>query len=137
MLPRHCTFIRAPAPPYDWRSSFRSSQEINLWQGGYGTNNPCPFGFRLPTDAEWEIERASWSPINDEGALSSPLKLVLAGRRGWSHGLIDLEGVKGFYWSSSVDGSNSRYMLISDSSTTTRININYRSFGYSIRCIKD
>jgi hypothetical protein len=29
----------------------------NLWQGESGTNNPCPTGFRLPTDTELEAER--------------------------------------------------------------------------------
>ena len=33
----------------DWRSQ----QNNNLWQGVYGTNNPCPDGYRLPIQAEW------------------------------------------------------------------------------------
>jgi uncharacterized protein (TIGR02145 family) len=35
--------------PYDWRVP----QNDNLWQGVDGTNNPCPEGWRIPTQTEW------------------------------------------------------------------------------------
>src|SRR5690606_24737546 len=44
----------------DWRSS----QNNNLWQGVNGINNPCPTGYRLPTEAELDAERLSWSGNN-------------------------------------------------------------------------
>ena len=44
--PAHGDFILAPNAPYDWRSP----QNANLWQGVNGVNNPCPSGYRLPTD---------------------------------------------------------------------------------------
>ena len=53
----------------DWRST----RNNNLWQGEHGVNNPCPSGFRLPTAAEWETERASWgSNQNAVSAFASP-----------------------------------------------------------------
>ena len=45
--PGHGDFILANANLFDWRSP----QNDNLWQGVSGTNNPCPSGFRLPTEA--------------------------------------------------------------------------------------
>jgi hypothetical protein len=75
--PGHGNFILAPNSPYDWRSP----QNNNLWQGVNGTNNPCPAGYRLPTEAELNAERLSWSSNNAAGAFASPLKLPVAGYR--------------------------------------------------------
>jgi hypothetical protein len=42
----HGRFILPPLGHYDWRSPGND----NLWQGVSGINNPCPAGFRLPTE---------------------------------------------------------------------------------------
>jgi formylglycine-generating enzyme required for sulfatase activity len=69
MTPEHGDFIINGSSPYDWRNP----QNDNLWQGVSGTNNPCPSGYRLPTEAEWEAERQNWSSNNTAGAFASPL----------------------------------------------------------------
>src|SRR6056297_790033 len=58
--PGHGDFITSNSSPYDWRNP----QNDNLWQGVSGTNNPCPSGYRLPTEAEWEEEVTSWGSYN-------------------------------------------------------------------------
>ena len=73
--PGHGDFILTSTPPFDWRIP----QNDYLWQGVSGTNNPCPAGFRIPTEAEWETEMDSWSSMDPAGAFASPLKLVLGG----------------------------------------------------------
>jgi len=129
--PGHGNFILAPNSPYDWRSP----QNDNLWQGVSGTNNPCPTGYRLPTEAEWEAERASWGSNNSTGAFASPLKLPVAGGRGNSNGSLYYVGSYGYYWSSTVDGTYSRYLRFgsSDASMYSR----NRAYGRSVRCLKD
>src|SRR5690554_5807238 len=97
--PGHGNFITTNSSPNDWRNP----QNDNLWQGVSGTNNPCPSGYRLPTEAEWEAERTSWSSNNEAGAFASPLKLPVAGRRDFSDGTLGDVGSGGFYWSSTVD----------------------------------
>lgn len=129
--PGHGSFILAPNSPNDWRSP----QNGNLWQGVNGINNPCPQGFRLPTAAEWEAERQSWSSDNASGAFSSPLKLPMAGLRNVSNGSLDNVGSNGRYWSGAVDGSSSRNLLF-DSSFASMFS-NSRASGFSVRCIKD
>ena len=61
--PGHGNFITEPNNPYDWRSS----QSSTLWQGEAATNNPCPEGYKVPSEAELEAERLSWSPITNAG----------------------------------------------------------------------
>jgi uncharacterized protein (TIGR02145 family) len=124
--------------PYDWRTP----QNDNLWQGVSGTNNPCPTGFRLPTEAEFETERDSWISNDAAGAFASPLKLVVAGYRRHFNGTPSIADIEGYYWSSTVNevvlpGDNyraSRYLVFSSvgAGTTSR----KRAAAFSVRCIK-
>jgi hypothetical protein len=129
--PGHGNFILAPNSPYDWRSP----QNDNLWQGLSGTNNPCPSGYRLPTEAEWNAERLSWSSNNSAGAFASPLKLPVAGGRLGSNGSLGSVGSYGYYWSSTVDGSGSRGLYFG--STGAGMYYGSRAGGDSVRCLKD
>jgi uncharacterized protein (TIGR02145 family) len=129
--PGHGSFILAPTSPWDWR---RRSND-NLWQGVNGINNPCPVGYRLPTEAEWEAERASWSSRNAAGAFNSPLKLPLAGLRSYSSGSLFNVGSFGLYWSGSVSGADARYLDLS-SSYAGMFGYN-RAYGLSVRCLRD
>ncbi|MFW5805829.1 MAG: hypothetical protein ACOCVX_04800, partial [Bacteroidales bacterium] len=128
--PGHGNFILAQGSPYDWRSP----QNDNLWQGVSGTNNPCPSGYRLPTDAELEAERLSWSSNNSAGAFGSPLKLPVAGNRNGGDGSLDNVGSFGYYWSSTVDGTYSRFLIFS---SNAGMYSDCRVYGLSVRCIKD
>jgi uncharacterized protein (TIGR02145 family) len=130
-VPGHGSFILAPNSPYDWRSP----QNTNLWQGVNGVNNPCPTGYRLPTEVELNAERLSWSSNNTAGAFASPLKLPVAGYRHYSNGAQGLVGSGGYYWSSTVSGTYSR--LLSFGSTNAGISSYYQARGYSVRCIMD
>jgi uncharacterized protein (TIGR02145 family) len=129
--PGHSDFITINSGLYDWRSP----QNNNLWQGVSGINNPCPSGYRLPTYAELDAERTSWGTNNAAGAFASPLKLPKAGNRYSSSGSLGSVGSGGAYWSSTVDGTNSRNLAFSSSSAS--VSSSRRANGYSVRCIKD
>jgi uncharacterized protein (TIGR02145 family) len=124
--PGNGRFILAPDKPIDWRSP----QNNNLWQGVNGTNNPCPSGYRLPTEAEWTTERDSWTPKTSVGAFASPLKLPMAGNRNGYDGLIIKVGTIGYYWSSTDYG-------LSFEGSYTSMSPYSRANGFSVRCIKD
>jgi hypothetical protein len=130
--PANINFIIAPDSPYDWRSG----QNANLWQGVSGTNNPCPSGYRLPTDIELAAELASWSSSDRAGAFASPLKLPMAGRR-FYFGSLYPENTTGFYWSSTVSGTSSLALTFSFDTMSTPISPNGRANGGSVRCIKN
>ncbi|MDX9776817.1 MAG: FISUMP domain-containing protein, partial [Petrimonas sp.] len=129
--PGHGNFISIGSSPYDWRNP----QNDNLWQGVSGTNNPCPSGYRLPTEAEWEAERTSWSSNNEAGAFASPLKLPVAGGRSYSDVTLGDVGSDGYYWSSTVSGTDASFLIFDSSSAS--MGSDYRALGFSVRCLKD
>uniref|UniRef100_UPI004048E1FA hypothetical protein n=3 Tax=Flavobacterium sp. TaxID=239 RepID=UPI004048E1FA len=129
--PGHGNFITNGSSPYDWRNP----QNDNLWQGVSGTNNPCPSGYRLPTEAEWEAERTSWSSNNEAGAFASPLKLPVAGYRNYSNGTLTSVGSYGYYWSSTVFGTYASFLYFF--SSDAYMFSYYRANGFSVRCLKD
>jgi len=148
----HSSFILVDSSPHNWRDP----QNDNLWQGVLGINNPCPSEWRIPTEAEWDIERVSWSEQNAGGAFISPLKLTVAGHRTFSSGSPYQSpqnvSYSGSYWSSTVfdvyasrlyfdltaalfsDDSNSYFAFLGNAAIS---NHNYRALGSSVRCIKD
>jgi prepilin-type N-terminal cleavage/methylation domain-containing protein len=129
--PGHGNFIINGGSPYDWRSDNNN----NRWNASPTTvNNPCPIGWRIPTEAEWSAEKLSWVTNNRAGAFASPLKLTVAGYRLGSNASLSSVGSNGTYWSSSISGTNSRYLLFygssADMSNNSRVN------GLTVRCIK-
>jgi uncharacterized protein (TIGR02145 family) len=129
--PGHGGFITSDSLPFDWRVSPNNT----LWQPETSANNPCPAGFSLPTDAEWETELASWPSSNSAGAFASPLKLVVGGFRFYSGGTLYWVGSSGLYWSGSVDG-NDAHNLNFDGGGANRFS-SQRADGLSVRCIMD
>jgi hypothetical protein len=129
--PTNGNFILAPNTPKDWRSS----QNVNLWQGVNGVNNPCPSGYRIPTETEINAERLSWGQNTSVGAFTSPLKLPMTGYRDSSGGSLVDVGARGPYWSSTVSGVNSR-SLDFDTSNTGMYD-DARANGFTVRCIKN
>jgi uncharacterized protein (TIGR02145 family) len=129
--PANGNFILAPNTPNDWRST----QNDNLWQGVSGVNNPCPIGYRIPTETELNAERLSWSANTSVGAFASPLKLPIAGALVYSSGSFNDVGTSGTYWSSSVSGADSRHLYFDNSNGL--MSARYRAFGLSVRCIKN
>jgi len=128
--PAHGSFIITSSSPNDWRAP----QNDALWQGVNGVNNPCPSGYRLPTDAEQNAEMLSWSSANAAGAFASPLKLPVAGYRIYNTGALTIVGLGGNYWSMTVGGANSRRLGFGGNATMDTAN---RANGLSVRCIKN
>ncbi len=121
--PGHGFFINANS--FNWQSPVNSG----LWQGVDSKNNPCPNGFRLPTIEEFEAEVVLWSSQNAAGALASPLKLPIAGRR-HTDGNIYSVGSNGMY------RTNSTFILNITSTSAARAG-DERIDGFCVRCIKD
>ena len=124
-------FITEGNSPFDWLAT----QDNSLWQGVSGTNNPCPAGYRVPTEIELQNLESSFSPNTSPGAFSSPVKMLVAGYRSRSSGSLFYVGSIGYYWSSTVSGADARYLSFSISNSD--ISTFNRAGGVSVRCLKD
>lgn len=132
--PGHGNYITTSSAPNNWRNP----QNLNLWQGANGTNNPCPNGYRLPTSIELEAERASWVTNNAAGAYASPLKISVAGARSISNypSALQYQNSEGRYWSSTnYNGNASNQLYISGGGSS--VSYTNRATGNSVRCIKN
>jgi hypothetical protein len=108
------------------------TDEDDLWQAGL--NDPCPTGYRIPTETEIETERANFSSNDANGAFSA-LKLPLTGIRSGSDGTISTVGVNGRYWTSKISGTSARHFGFSN--VNAGVGTTDRAAGLSVRCIKD
>jgi hypothetical protein len=125
----HGDFITA-ATTYDWLST----QDDSLWNGLSGINNPCPSGFRLPTNAEFEAEALSSSSDAYE-----KLKMPSGGFFEATHSIFDV-GSDGYYWTSGIDlepTTHRGYYLWFSSSNSSIISGEGNAAGMCVRCIKD
>lgn len=137
--PNHGNFIMVN------NAQWQSPTVNNLWQGVNGINNPCPLGYRIPTQSELNEERLSWqqAPINSTnniaGGFASPLKLTMGGRRNNSNGSVTNFSNYGSYWSSTAQAfEETSFDLFVDQNNPSSVGWNHnRSNGVSVRCIKD
>lgn len=126
--------------PYSWMDPIN----FDTWNGVDAANNPCPDGYRLPTEEEYTIEVASWSSIDVSGVLASTLKLTTAGRReGGSHLAAISSSTRGYYATSEYRGFTvddeyrTALLYFNPSSGSTSISQDYTRNGFPVRCIKD
>ena len=127
--PGHPNFISTIVTPVDWRNDNNN----NRWETA--NQGPCPVGYHVPTDAQWNTADTFGAWNNNTDTYNSALKLPSAGDRYHVTGLLYDQGTYGFYWSSSVSGPNARHLLFYSTAAYTYNNI--RAGGLTVRCLKD
>jgi len=142
--PAYGKFITTNTSPWDWRSP-----QINtLWNSGTESspiktaNDPCPAGWRVPTNAEFKnlVDSGSdWDPLKEGRYFGSGTQRVFfpaAGLRAYKDVLLGNVGSYGYYWSSTPNYSSKAYSMGFDSGDANAYG-NYRSFGFSVRCVAE
>lgn len=133
ITPNHNKFIYRSE---DWSTIDSSGALRSLFMAKTDGTGLCPLGFRMPTDTELNAERLSWSSNNSAGAYASPLKWLATGYLDYINASLD--GVargRGFYWSSTANGSYGRNLYLNSSNAD--VSSFYRADGFAVRCIKD
>jgi hypothetical protein len=103
-------------------------------------NDPCAIelgtGWRIPTQAEWTNADANGSWSSGAHAYNSVLKLHAAGLIYGSPGVLYSRGGDGSYWSStSYSNSSARYLGFG--SSYSYMVYDAKTYGNTLRCIKD
>ena len=127
--PSHNNFILTNVTPFDWRTD----NNDNRWQTA--SQGPCPAGYHVPTTTEWDTADTFGAWNNNADPFNSALKLPSAGNRHRIIGLLSDQGTLGYYWSSTVSGTNARFLYFY--STVASTNNNLRAHGFSVRCLRD
>ena len=128
--PGHPNFILTKAGTFDWLAT---QADPDRW--ATANQGPCPKGYHVPTDTEWNTayKFGAWNYNTD--TYNSALKLPSAGGRNSLSGLLLNQGTYGYYWSSTVSGTNARGLYFN--STAVSRSINERAYGLTVRCLKD
>jgi uncharacterized protein (TIGR02145 family) len=134
-----------------WGNQGGSTANGNWTPTVKGPNDPCPDGFRVPSQAEWQAVHDNnavfrtgepWAVSTYEfgnalhfgpNVVTPALTLPAAGTR--TGAALENRGTHGFYWSSTENGS-SAYNFRFNSSTIPANSIS-RAYGFSVRCIAE
>lgn len=137
--PSHALYIMSGI---DWRSgtNIPANDILEPWLNESSVNNPCPEGFRVPTETNYSnlIGQPTFPSGSNhpERFAESRLKFTTAGNRRSDSGNIVGEGTHGNYvFGPKLPSQSANRLHIS--SFQTVISGDYRSYGYTVRCIKD
>ncbi len=123
----------------------------DFWQGVGGINNPCPYGFRLPTVAEFEVEFATQDFESDTYDINTfYLKVAETGFRN-SSGFYSINSIRISFWTSTVVESVPQIASIrkvlkqtikkdenkSSGKYSTSFSNSFPKSGFPVRCIRD
>jgi uncharacterized protein (TIGR02145 family) len=128
--------------PTDASNDWLITPDNSLWTGANPATNPCPTGFRIPTEAEWSAENIAnvTATFQTNGLkLTLPGMLTNFGSGGASYTAKNSYGqylTQTAYTTSPVTGG-ARYFGVNASNQAWFDQNYYKWHGMSVRCIKN
>jgi len=109
------------------------------------SNNVCPSGWRVPTDAELISLKVSgyvWTNLNGVngglfGSGDNTVFLPAVGWRNTSNGVLNIAGFNGNYWSSTQSDNSIARNLSFDATGAWNNYWSTRTKGFSVRCVAE
>jgi uncharacterized protein (TIGR02145 family) len=106
-------------------------------------NDPCPFGWRVPTREEIKslvADGSEWTNLNDIngrifGRDNNTIFFPATGNR-YSSGVLVNDGISGSYWSS-IQLDSEAAMRLSFNSWDTYLGSTNKGYGMSVRCVAE
>ncbi len=101
--------------------------------------DPCPEGWRLPTEAEYSnfsTTTFTWDATNS-GRTYNGNWFPAAGYRFSDDGSVSVVGGSGYCWSASPFSENGGYFLNFGSGSVYPADNYYRAYGFSVRCVQE
>jgi len=128
-----------PSPMPGWNSTVPTG---TMW---YAENDPCPTGWRVPTQAELQSlynAGSAWTTIDGVngrlyGTAPNQIFLPATGWRWSNGGALDGVDESGNYWSSTQNDSTNVWGLSFHSSLSNISPLAFRSFGFNVRCVAE
>jgi hypothetical protein len=133
-VPGNSKYIFSSDGSNDWLAT----PDNTLWNGVNAPNNPCPAGFRIPTESEWAAEAAVFTSNNVDGSFETGYGLRLTvGGMATSQKYITAIGNYGQYMTQTAyDNGRVKYFGVISWATWFDTNYN-KTTGQTCRCIKD
>jgi type II secretion system protein G len=137
----HNNFVNWEVTYQDWWQNEAWSSSPTRWTW---TNPqwPCSTGWHIPSSTEWQsvCNTISWTSCADNSttvtAMKTKLRLPLAGYRSWHNGNYFLVSSVANYWSSTPNTTKANGLYFNSSEIYISTS-NWRSGGFSVRCIKN
>ena len=139
---------------YTWAAAMNGESSSNL--NPSGVQGVCPDGWHLPSDDEWteltdhlggesvaggkmkETGTSHWNSPNTGATNESGFSALPGGHRYNINGTFNILGIRGHWWSSTeADTGNTYFRYLANNNAEACRSNNSKSYGFSVRCIRD